>query len=190
MDLVTDFETGKIFGLVNNRVVLVDPYKAETTDLLSIPDWGSQADEQMAVYDQLKKNFIVSYLNSAGIPKLAVLNMVSFSIDTIYPQPNPWMNYQQIGNYPQGISDKSGIGSLQIAPNPFSDRTKVIMPLLSAGERLTVAVYNQLGLLVMNETVASSPFELRRGNLPSGMYFLIVTGQDCKVKGKGKLFIK
>jgi len=94
--LVADFETGQFFAYNNERVFITDPYTGDYEVLLSIPGYYACLDHQMATYDQVNKKYIIPFVNSSYVGKVAVIDMVSFQIDTIYNQPDRWMDEHQI----------------------------------------------------------------------------------------------
>jgi len=81
--------------------------------------------------------------------------------------------------------------SLQIYPNPFSTSADInISPLVNmATNNLKFELYDIYGRSVKNFIIQSSNFRLDKGNLPSGIYFYKVTGNNAQ-EIAGKIIIE
>jgi hypothetical protein len=94
--LVADFETGKVFAHYNETVFSINPYTGDYQILLTIPTYYYHANTQIATYDQVNKKYIVPFQTINYIPKIAVIDMINYEVDTMYIQPDKWMDEQQI----------------------------------------------------------------------------------------------
>lgn len=76
---------------------------------------------------------------------------------------------------------------LKIHPNPFT--SKVIISFYNPdNDKYTLRIIDQNGTLIKEiDNIRSSSIELSRGNLPSGMYFIELSG---KINSRAKLLIK
>jgi hypothetical protein len=94
--LVADFETGKVYAHHNDIVFSINPYYCDYEILLTIPTYHSHANKQIATYDQVNKKYIVPFMTANYTSKIAVIDMITNLVDTIYLQPDKWMDEHQI----------------------------------------------------------------------------------------------
>lgn len=94
--LVADFETGKVYAHYNETVFSINPYTGDYQILLTIPTYYYHANTQIATYDQVNKKYIVPFQTINYIPKIAVIDMINYEVDTMYLQPDKWMDEHQI----------------------------------------------------------------------------------------------
>ena len=94
--LAVDYASGKQYGKFSGTVYNFDPYGFKVTELVTIPDYKSELNEQQSVYDQNNKKYIVPYIAADNQPKFCVIDMENYSIDTSYVQPNSQMNLHEI----------------------------------------------------------------------------------------------
>lgn len=99
--MVVDYESGKQYGKFNGKVFVFDPITGYVDELLTIPDYHAHLNQQMDVYDQYNKKYIVFYVATSDKEKLSVIDMVDYTIDTTYDQPSKWMDHQQIYSRPR-----------------------------------------------------------------------------------------
>lgn len=94
--LAIDFDSGKQYGIFNGTIYSFNPYGYKVTELLTIPDYKSDLNEQQAVYDQNNKKYIVPYIANNNQRKFCVIDLENYSIDTSFVQPNSQMNLHEI----------------------------------------------------------------------------------------------
>jgi hypothetical protein len=75
---------------------------------------------------------------------------------------------------------------ITIFPNPFSTQTTIMINDASQIKTYALIIYNVLGKEVINTNIAKQLNTIEMGNLPSGIYFYKVIGND-KVIQSGKL---
>ncbi len=89
-----------------------------------------------------------------------------------------------------GIDAQNLAANLEVYPNPFSDKTTLILRdalLQSSANVLTI--YNMQGEAVRQSRFDAPSIELNRGELQSGIYFYELK-DDSRVKARGKLVIE
>jgi len=73
------------------------------------------------------------------------------------------------------IQVKASVTELSISPNPVSTTAELSLSCSPGLSGYTVMLYDQIGKLVFRRKIETVRWELRRGSLPSGIYFLIVS---------------
>jgi hypothetical protein len=97
---------------------------------------------------------------------------------------------------PTGAKEQVLVNSVSFAPNPFNSVAKVTIELeKNAGinfNDLNFVAYDQLGREVMKYTnIASSTFNIERGNLAAGNYlYKVINTKDTHTLKSGKLIIE
>ena len=76
--------------------------------------------------------------------------------------------------------------TVTIYPNPFSTSTTITINNASQINDVELRMYNVLGKEVMNKIITSQATTIETGNLPSGVYFYKVTGNNKTIQS-GKL---
>jgi len=187
MDLAVDYGSGKIFGHINEQIVQVDPFNGLFINLYSIPDYYSSLNEQMSVYDQTRKKYIVPFYTNSYKAKLAVIDMITLKADTIYNQPNMWMNLHQIGYYPAGINDQYESRKIVINPNPVSDYFKITLSPFINGEKLKLCLFDMMERKLLETDITSEESSMSALDIPSGLYILMIINENGSIKGKEKI---
>ncbi len=82
--------------------------------------------------------------------------------------------------------DKNTNGKITIYPNPFSTSTTIIINDASQINNCELTIYNVLGEKVMDTFITKQLTTLETSNLPSGIYFYKVIGNDRTIQS-GKL---
>jgi hypothetical protein len=80
-------------------------------------------------------------------------------------------------------------GSVSIYPNPFSSSINIVLNDVPQANKLELSLYNLLGKEVLNSLLTKQSTSLQTSNLPSGIYFYKVTG-DNKIIQSGRLISK
>lgn len=96
------------------------------------------------------------------------------------------------------LDSTTGIRKLQalsnrvwIYPNPFSNSALISFSGLARSGDYTFALYDILGQKVRRiENINTQQIEIKRGNLPNGLYIYKVTGKTNNIIGAGKLVIE
>jgi len=90
----------------------------------------------------------------------------------------------------------TGIGStdaaneaIKIYPNPFSASVNISMNEFPQTKKIELRIYNLLGVEVINTRLTKQSTTLGTGNLPSGVYFYKITG-DNKIIQTGRMVSK
>jgi hypothetical protein len=89
----------------------------------------------------------------------------------------------------QVINDANTDGAVTIYPNPSSRSATIRVNNASQADCYELSIYNASGKQVMNRTISGESSTLETGNLPAGMYFYKVTGENKTVKS-GKIIIQ
>ncbi len=87
--LVHDDGTDAYYGMINDGdIVSVNPLTGAYTFILNIPDWQSMLNEEMGMFDQLKGHYILPYLSTGGLSKIATIDVINQTIiaNSLYPQ--------------------------------------------------------------------------------------------------------
>ena len=90
-----------------------------------------------------------------------------------------------LGSYDKGNS----VGSVSIYPNPFSGSINIDLNDAPRANKIELSLYNLLGKKVLNSIITKQSTSLPISNLPSGIYFYKVTG-DNKIIQSGRLISK
>jgi hypothetical protein len=146
-------------------------------------------------------------------PPVTILNTLSTGTNSYQYVPtstvNPWvqcvdgtstldMPFKLWGKIstPTGAKEQVLVNSVSFAPNPFNSVAKVTIELeKNAGinfNDLNFVAYDQLGREVMKYTnIASSTFNIERGNLAAGNYlYKVINTKDTHTLKSGKLIIE
>lgn len=84
-------------------------------------------------------------------------------------------------------TEHSSLNTISVFPNPFSLHT--ILCTDKYFEKITLSIYNSIGQQIKQiKNINGQTFTLQRDNLPSGLYFLILT-QDNKILTTDKIVI-
>jgi len=94
--LVVDYDSGKHYGEHNGTIYEFNPYSGEIIELLSIPGYTSHLNQQECAYDQVNKKYIIPYIGPYSSRLITVIDMVEYTIDTTYDQPNSKMDLHEI----------------------------------------------------------------------------------------------
>jgi len=78
---------------------------------------------------------------------------------------------------------------VEIHPNPFTERTRIMIKNVQLPENSILRVYDHLGKLIRTESVFSNEFEFHRNGLPAGLYFFDISGGN-KIIARGKLMMQ
>ncbi len=98
--LVVDYNSGKRYAILDGTICEFNPYNDSIFNLLTIPDWYGQFVGQQSVYDQINKKYIVFYCTNNYKNQIAVIDMINYTIDTIYELPDDKMYCQEIYSKP------------------------------------------------------------------------------------------
>ncbi|MFT5072111.1 MAG: hypothetical protein ACI8V8_002085, partial [Chitinophagales bacterium] len=85
-----------------------------------------------------------------------------------------------------GIRDIYIKDALSIVPNPFTQQTQITVNGL--GQNLHVEMYNLIGELVLVKDFSNDQFELNKGPLSAGTYYVKISN-DLGVYTFGKVMI-
>jgi hypothetical protein len=80
-------------------------------------------------------------------------------------------------------------GAVTIYPNPFSSSATIRVNNASEVNCYELGIYNASGKKVMTRTISGQSTTLETGNLPSGIYFYKITGENKTFKS-GKLVVQ
>jgi len=111
---------------------------------------------------------------------LIVTNMLGCS-DTVMMQ-----DYMTI-TIPVSINEK-GTMKFKVFPNPFHDKTQVLLENCAGMENLFYTLTDLSGRKLLSEKIADNPFQISRGNLSNGLYFFRAGGNEGII-ASGKLLI-
>lgn len=79
--------------------------------------------------------------------------------------------------------------NVEIIPNPFTDRTRIVIQNVLLTENAIFRVYNHLGQVIETNMVNSNEFEFQRKGLPEGLYNFDISNNG-KIIARGKLMIQ
>jgi len=79
--------------------------------------------------------------------------------------------------------------NIQVLPNPIKEDYKVILNSdFSTKKNISMALYNCLGQIVKSQDMTSSEINLQKGNLTSGLYFLLLKEGNNIIAKKKLIF--
>jgi hypothetical protein len=80
--------------------------------------------------------------------------------------------------------------SIVISPDPVDQSALVTIPGLRPGETANLAIYNETGSKVFSGQLHSSTYTFRRNSLPAGIYFIVVSGDNGKIRRNTKMVLR
>ena len=90
------------------------------------------------------------------------------------------------GTLPNGINDLTANNSINIVPNPATDKFMVSSDELKNGN---VVVNNLIGQTIRTINNCNFPVNVERNNLPNGVYFIQITNQQNQLVAVKKLIL-
>jgi hypothetical protein len=147
------------------------------------------------------KTFFTTYYNVARIKTVDSFQAGStWTVSTSYTWYTidkllPIAHYEDASNqmtvlkaFPVSVQQINGNkASAAFAPNPFSDKTNLIVSKAEPGTKLVVT--DAIGQIVMEKEISSAQTEIRRDNLTSGIYFYQLKSKSG-ISASGKLVIE
>jgi hypothetical protein len=79
--------------------------------------------------------------------------------------------------------------NIEVVPNPFVDNAQVIMHGLPSSDDLTYVLYNYSGVIVRRGNIPGMTFTVDRQGLPSGLYILLISGDEGIIKAKARIMV-
>jgi hypothetical protein len=92
-----------------------------------------------------------------------------------------------LGIDPQKSTAKAFI---EIIPNPVETQAEVFIQCILKYDNISIVMYDYSGKIVLREQVNSNPFTLNRGDLPPGLYILVIYDKNDVIIGKKKIVLR
>jgi len=102
--VVVDYNTGNYYGIMNDSVVKFNPLTDEITPIVKLPIPFVHLNNQMAVFDQKSAKYIIPlFVNNENKAYYIVVDVIYSNVDTVIPQPNMYVDWQQIYSKPSPL---------------------------------------------------------------------------------------
>lgn len=92
-----------------------------------------------------------------------------------------------LGNEQNKISPEAY--SIEVVPNPVVDKAQIILHGLSVPDYHRYVLYNSSGIMINQGNIYNSTFIIDRQGLPSGLYILLILGDDGMIKAKTRIMV-
>ena len=79
--------------------------------------------------------------------------------------------------------------SVEIAPNPFTDQTQIILKGIDNG-KFQFELFNAFGQSVNRQRFNGTQFSFKKNNLPKGVYFFSIKNEERQWITSGKIVIQ